>query len=443
MVGWSPVRVTFEVVEGPDRGRSFSFEERDRFVIGRAPDSHFPIATDPYFSRRHAMVEVDPPNILLQDLKSSNGTRVNDVRISAPTPLRHGDTFGGGNTKIKVSVATPPTPPSGPSGSGNMAASDGPVAVRCGLCGTKAGNELPRTRAEKMAYFCDSCQAKLIDQPRLPPNYELVRVLGKGAMGAVYLARHTGLGRHCAIKMVLPKVATSERMRKMFEREARSQAQLDHARIVRVLDFQETAHGIYCLVMEAVEGPSGDKLLEQNPRGLEASLATEIVAQALEGLAHAHGRGIVHRDIKESNILVGRDPNALGSVAVKLSDFGLAKSYETSGASGFTTTGSNLGGTIPYMPPEQILDYRSVKPPADIYAMGATLYRLLTNQFAYDFRAGTDPFVTILEEQVVPVRARNPAVPARLAAVAETALRKDPTQRFASAEAMRAALLGA
>jgi serine/threonine-protein kinase len=388
------------------------------------------------------MVEVDPPNILLQDLKSSNGTRVNDVRIAAPTPLRHGDTFGGGNTKIQVSVAMPAAIPVGPSSSGNMAAADGPVAVRCGLCGTKAGNEMPRTRAEKMAYFCDACQAKLIDQPRLPANYELVRVLGKGAMGAVYLARHTGLGRSCAIKMVLPKVATSERMRLMFEREARSQAQLDHPRIVRVLDFQATAHGIYCLVMEAVEGPSGDKLLEQNPRGLEASLATEIVAQALEGLAHAHGRGIVHRDIKESNILVGRG-DSVGGIAVKLSDFGLAKSYETSGASGFTTTGSNLGGTIPYMPPEQILDYRSVKPPADIYAMGATLYRLLTNQFAYDFRQGTDPFVTILEEPVIPIRTRNPAVPARLAAVAETALRKDPAQRFATADAMRAALLNA
>ena len=421
------MKVLLEVIAGPDAGRRFAFAERDRFVVGRAPDSHFAITADPYFSRRHAIVELDPPNVMLHDLKSSNGTCVNDTRVVGPTPLRHGDTFGGGNTKIRVVF--------------EGADVEGPrVAVRCGLCGSKAANEMPRAAAEQMAYFCERCQAELVANPRLPPGYELVRELGRGAMGAVYLARQQLLGRACAIKMVLPRAATSLRMRELFAREASTQATLDHPRVVRVLDFQPTALGIYCLVMEAVDGDSGDRLLAAQPGGLEPSFAGEIVAQALEGLGHAHGRGIVHRDVKESNLLVARD--AAGRLAVKLSDFGLAKSYEESGSRGFTSTSTNLGGTVPYMAPEQILDYRTAKPPADLYAMGATLYRLVTGQLAYNFRDGVDAFVTILEESIIPVRAQRPDVPERLAAVIETAMKKDPAKRFASAEAMRAAILG-
>ena len=148
----------------------------------------------------------------------------------------------------------------------------------------------------------------------------------------------------------------------------------------------------------------------------------------------------MHRDIKDANLLVGRD--ASGGLVVKLSDFGLAKSYETSGASGFTRTG-DVSGTIPYMAPEQILDFRNVKPAGDLYSMGATLYHLLTGQLAYNFRKEMDPLVTILEEEIVPVRQRKPTVPAALAAVAERAMKKDPAQRFANAEDMRRALIGA
>jgi pSer/pThr/pTyr-binding forkhead associated (FHA) protein len=449
------VKVHLRVVDGPDRGRAFTFDTRDRFLVGRAPTAHFQIVDDPFFSRHHLMLEVDPPNVLVQDLKSTNGTFLNGVKIAAPAAMKHGDAIGGGKTRLELSIEddarvdtmSPPTAtalakPAAPSAlaallGGAPADPDAKVAVRCLRCGAKAANELPRTRAENMAYFCDPCQVAMLDEPKLLPGYQVVKELGRGGMGAVYLAMHPVLGRR-AIKMILPRAAISQRVRDMFVREAASQAMLDHPRVVRVLDFQETTRGVFCMVMEYVEGASADALVAQNPDGIDARLAAEIVAQGLEGLAHAHAKGLVHRDIKDANLLVGRD--ASGAPAVKLSDFGLAKSYETSGASGFTRTG-DVSGTVPYMAPEQILDFRNVKPPADLYAMGATLYHLLTGKLAYDFRDEVDPLVTILEESIVPVRARKPAVPAAIAAAVERALAKDPAKRFASADEMRRALI--
>ncbi|MBX3155341.1 MAG: protein kinase [Deltaproteobacteria bacterium] len=429
------MKIHLRVVEGPDSGRAFSFDARDRFVIGRAPTAHFQIRDDPFFSRHHLMLEVDPPNVLLQDLKSRNGTHVNGAKVQAPVALAHGDQLSGGKTRIQLILEEDAVAPTqGP------APRDDKVAVRCLRCDAPAANELPRTRAESMAYFCDACQRALLDEPRLVPGYQVVKELGRGGMGAVYLAVHEVLRRRHAIKMILPRAAISQRVRDMFLREAAAQAALDHPRIVRVHDFQETSRGIFCLVMDYVDGKNAEQLLEASPGGLEPRLAAQIVAQGLEGLAHAHARGIVHRDIKDANLLVGRD--AQGGLDVKLSDFGLAKSYETTGASGFTRSG-DVSGTMPYMPPEQILDFKNVRPPADLYSMGATLYHLLTNECAYNFRREMDPLVTILEEDIVPIARRRSTVPAAIAAVAERALRKDPAQRYASAAEMRAALIAA
>jgi serine/threonine-protein kinase len=443
------MKVHLRVVEGPDVGRTFTFEARDRFLIGRAPTAHFQI-TDPFFSRHHLMLEVNPPNVVLQDLQSTNGTFVNDVRSAAPVALRHGDTLGGGKTRLQLAIEEPapvaaPRQPAAAPGKLDLsrvlgaADPDEKVPIRCLRCSAKAANELPRARAEQMAYFCDACQVALLAEPKLLPGYQVVKELGRGGMGAVYLVVHPVLGRR-AVKMILPHAAMSKRVRDMFVREAASQAKLDHPRVVRVLDFQETAPGIFCMVMELVDGRSADALVEANPGGIDPRYAAHIVAQGLEGLAHAHGRGLVHRDIKDANLIVGRDEH--GQLAVKLSDFGLAKSYETSGASGFTRTG-DISGTVPYMAPEQILDFRNVKPAADLYSMGATLYHLLTGAYAYNFREGADPFVTILEEDLVPVARRNPQVPPALAAVVERAMRKDPAHRFHTADEMRAALLAA
>ena len=167
--------------------------------------------------------------------------------------------------------------------------------------------------------------------------------------------------------------------------------------------------------------------------------AIQIISQALDALAYAHARGYIHRDIKESNILIaGKTPN----LTAKLTDFGLAKSFTQTGMSGITMAG-DMAGTFAYMPPEQIREFRNVRPTADIYAIGMTAYSLLAGDIALDLGPGNDIAGTvraIFEGQIIPLRSRVPEVPERLAEVIERALVKDPAHRWQTASAMRTAL---
>jgi serine/threonine-protein kinase len=163
-----------------------------------------------------------------------------------------------------------------------------------------------------------------------------------------------------------------------------------------------------------------------------------MAAQILKGLDHAHRLGFVHRDIKPENILIGRNPSGL--LSVKISDFGLAKSYRSIGLSGLTFSGE-MRGTIPFMPPEQMLDFKTVKPSGDIYATTATLYFLLTGQFIHDHVGeGVDVVQLVLEQAPIPIRERRPEIPPQLAAVIDRGLSRDPADRFPSASALRQAL---
>jgi serine/threonine protein kinase len=309
----------------------------------------------------------------------------------------------------------------------------GPSAVRCLRCGTRAPDEPSRDRSEQIAYFCEACRTGILDAPGATlvlPGYELGDRLGSGGMGAVFRARHLETGEVGALKVLLPRSALSERARRLFVREG--QTRLVHPRIVKVHDFQEVGPGVFCMAMELVDGPSAADLLRASPGGLDPDRARRIVAEALEGLAYAHAQGVVHRDVKDANLLVGK-------TGTKLGDFGLAKSFQQSGRSGFTRTGE-MGGSIPYMAPEQIADFRAAGPPADIFSAGATLYRLLSGATPHDEVPGVDPLVVALLRPIVPLASRKPSLPADLLAVVERALAREPRARFASADEMRAAL---
>jgi eukaryotic-like serine/threonine-protein kinase len=157
----------------------------------------------------------------------------------------------------------------------------------------------------------------------------------------------------------------------------------------------------------------------------------------LKGLEHAHSLGFVHRDIKPENVLICRCDTGL---IAKISDFGLAKSYRGIGLSGLTFSGE-MRGTIPFMPPEQMLDFKTVTPAGDLYATAATLYYLIAGTFIYDQAAdGGDLIRTLLEEHPVPIQERRPEVPSGLAAVLEKCLARDPSDRYPTATALRQAL---
>jgi hypothetical protein len=466
------MKLRIVVIEGPDKGRVFVFEHRDRFVVGRSADASLSVSRDRYFSRHHFLLEIDPPNVLLRDLKSANGTFLNDSdeRVGEAA-LRDGDVIRAGQTRIRLELgsgarpspqferdnpfaapereprmsagADAPSAPSAPSTSSASSASSAPSVteeVRCMRCLTKAEREEPRSRAENVVYFCERCRNAILDKPALPQGYRFEREIGRGDMGAVYLAVEEATGDNRALKIVIPRAALSEEARKLFLREATEQGKLVHPRIVRAHSLRETRPGVFCLVMEHVDGPSAEDLLAREGRpGLAPQLAASIVAQALEGLGAAHQAGVVHRDVKEANLLVARD--ASGDVAVKLSDLGLATSFATSGASGFTHEGE-MQGAAHYLAPEQVLSFSGVQPATDIYAMGVVFYRLLGGAYPIDF-GSRDPFLAVLEDPIVPLARRAPSVPQGLAAVAEKALAKRAQDRFATAESMRDAILAA
>lgn len=430
------MRVHLRVIQGADQGRAFTFDRPNRvFIVGRGRDAHIRIENDPSLSRHHVLFQINPPNVYMQDLGGRNGTFLNeDTTPVREAMLRHGDQLRCGQTAIQVEVEAD-----------NIHELDterlgGPVVVRCGQCGAPAEDEAPRPPGEDVQYLCLRCQDALLRMPPLPPDYELDGLIGRGSMGAVFRVKHRKLGRRSAAKIVLPRAAMAASGRERFLREAREQACLSHPNVVQVYDLVEVRPGVFCLIMEYVDGESAfARRKRAGDRGLPPSEAVEIVAEALLGLAHAHEHGVVHRDIKPGNLLLGPSGSAGW---VKLTDFGLAKSYQTTGASGFTRTGEQWG-TLRYMAPDQMLNFKAAQPAADIYSMGVTLYLLLCGTFPHDYPPGVNEVLVVLNHPIVPLRQRNADLPPALCAAVECALQREPADRFRTAADMRRSLLAA
>lgn len=433
------MRVTLRVVAGPQTGRLFTFDEHDTFMIGRSEDSHFCLPHDRYFSRHHCILEIAPPQAFLRDLSSTNGTYVNGIKVDT-AHLRNGDRIQGGETVLEVEVSVDQD---------DMRSSRVPqfhpgstepsiVTIECLNCGALAEAEASRPDI-KLSYLCDQCRESLKRNPQPIPNYEMIRVLGQGGMGSVMLARSEKDGRPVAIKTLLPEVAVSEQSLKRFLREIEVAASLQHPHIISYIEHG-THNGIVYLVTEFAAGMDASKLAKHRGGRLDYREVVKIIEQTLSALDFAHSRGFVHRDIKEQNILVeGNYPNTVA----KLTDFGLAKSFKQTGMSGVTMVG-DVAGTIAYMPPEQVRDFKEVKPPSDIYGVGMTAYSLITGTHPLDIspKAGISETVkAIFEKPVVPMIHRIPNVPPALSQVIETALAKQVENRWRSAGAMREALL--
>ncbi len=403
------MRVFVEVLSGTGAGRAVELPDRQPVVIGRGTDVGLSMPADTALSRRHAELVLDSDTLRVRDLASKHGTFVNGQRVDAAV-LREGDRVQVGEVVLRVGFM--------------LDGLAGPLGVtQIELDGTMRGWDANRASANG-----------IVATPTLPAGHEYLRLLGRGAMGSVHLVRHLATGELRAIKQILPQVAMPEKMRAMFLREASVQAQLDHPNIVKMFGVEATGDGTFSIIMEYVDGPSGDALI-QHGATLAPALVVSIAMQVLSALAYAHARQIVHRDIKEDNIMLcGPDP---ARPIAKLADFGLAKNFHASGASGITTDGA-MGGTLPYMSREQLLDFRYVKPPADLYGLGATLYRLLTGCYPRDYREGENWILTSLESPVVPVQYRPTgiAVPLSLCAIVERALEPKLEYRYQTAEAM-------
>ncbi len=431
------MRVTLRVIAGPHTGRIFTFDQHETFLIGRSESAHFCLPEDRFFSRHHCLLEIAPPQIFLRDLGSTNGTFVNGLKVEA-VHLKSGDLIQGGETVIAVEVSVEPAPTQEVGATEFHSTIPSVITVECLNCGILAESAASSPDAV-LSYLCEECRAKLRKNPQPIPNYQMIKVLGQGGMGSVMLARNATDGRVVAVKTLLPEVAVSEQSLKRFMREIEVAASLQHPHIVSYIEHG-THNGIVYLVSEYVGGMDASKLAKSQGGRLHYQEVVRIIEQTLSALEFAHGLGFVHRDIKEQNILVdGAFPHSVA----KLTDFGLAKSYKETGMSGVTMVG-DVAGTIAYMPPEQVRDFKEVRPPSDIYAVGMTAYSLMTGAHALNIspKAGISETVkAIFEKPVIPLGTRLPEIPSPVAAVIEKSLVKEVENRWHSAREMREALL--
>ncbi len=431
------MRVTLRVITGPQTGRSFTFEQHETFMIGRSENAQFCLPHDRFFSRHHCLLEIAPPQCFLRDLDSTNGTYVNGIPVET-AHLNSGDQIQGGETVLTVEVTTEPVRQIYPNSPILQNVSPSTVTVTCLNCAVQLKAEASQSD-DKLLFLCEDCRENLKQNPQPIPGYQMIRQLGKGGMGNVMLARSEKDGRAVAIKTLLPEVAVSEKSLKRFMREIEVSTSLRHPHIVGYIE-RGTYNGTVYLVSEFVGGMDASKLVKARGGKLDYREVVQITEQILDALDFAHSRGFVHRDIKEQNILVEGDfPN----YNAKLTDFGLAKSFRETGMSGVTMVG-DVAGTIAYMPPEQVRDFKDVRPPSDIYALGMTAYSLLTGAHALDINSGagiSETIKAIFEKPLIPISQRVSEVPNRVSGVIEKALAKEVENRWRTAGEMRRALL--
>ena len=259
------------------------------------------------------------------------------------------------------------------------------------------------------------------EPPKIPDigKYHILELVGEGAMGVVYKARDSVLDRTVAVKVMNDAIARQDELRTRFLREAQAAASLQHPNVVSIYDLGEVDGHLY-IAMEFVQGADLEALMRTHePLSLQEKL--DIVIDILSGLAYAHKRGIVHRDVKPANIRIAEDGRA------KLMDFGVA--HLTS--SKLTSTGASLGTPV-YMSPEQITGGKST-PATDVFAVGAVLYELLTGCKPFDSQTLQGLFYKILTEKTKPIREVMPGLPSALDHIVEKAMAKDALQRYQSA----------
>ena len=432
------MQVNLKVTAGPYKGRIFSFTQHDTFLIGRNPDAHLCLPDDRYFSRNHCLLEMNPPHSHVRDLGSTNGTFVNGRRVQEAY-LNNGDRIQWGETILVVEVTTESHDLlSETTLDAGVPKRPVLVMVECVNCGRREQAQASAPD-EHLTFLCEDCRIELKRSPQAIPGYDTVRLLGRGGMGCVMLGREQKTGRPVAIKTLLPEFAVSDKAMKRFMREIDVAATLKHKNIVEFID-RGTHNGVVYLVTEFVDGADASKLAENNGGRLSYEEGISIISQSLDALSFAHAQGYIHRDFKDQNILVaGSSPNLIA----KLTDFGLAKSFTQSGLSGVTMAGE-MAGTLAYMPPEQLRNFRDVKPQSDIYAVGMTAYSLLTGNLALNLSKNSsvnDTIRAIFEQPAVPLSERASHIPRPVCEIIDRALAKDPAQRWQSAGAMRNALL--
>ncbi len=249
-------------------------------------------------------------------------------------------------------------------------------------------------------------------------NYDLLEKIAEGGMGGVYKARHRLSGELVAIKVMPTHMANNAVLLRRFEQEFRAASKLDHPNIVRALEYGESGSGPF-LVMELVDGESLGSKLEREGT-MSVTEAIRLISQVAQGLHRAHKEGMVHRDVKPDNILIGNDGVA------KLADLGLVKEVEAD--LNLTRTGRGLG-TPHFMAPEQFRNAKNADIRCDIYSLGATLYQMITGELPFRSNGPLDAWMKKINNELTPPRKIVKDIPERVEWAILRAMSADPDRR--------------
>lgn len=385
--------VKLSVLGGPAGPREFVFDKHDIIIFGRALHCHVSLPFDPFLSKNHFLIEANPPSAVMMDLGSTNGTMVNGAPAVGRVDLKDGDVVSAGAIEARVTL--------------------------------QQDDETPGDPGEMQTW-------------RKFPGLEVMRELGSGAMGKVFLVRLAPSGTEAVLKAATLKSSLDDDKRgAYFLREMAATKDLRHPNIVAFLDGGRFEGNFY-FILEFCAGGSVAALIKERGGRLTPAEAGPLMLQALEALQFAHERGIVHRDLKPANLLLAGPE---GSRILKVADFGLAKNFKLAGMSGVTEVGM-AAGSLSYAPREQLTNFRFTQPTSDIFSMGASFYMMLSGEGVYDF-AGKEPLEAVLEGRTVPLSKRAPDLPAGLCAAIDKAVSVDPAARYPDAAAFRSELFKA
>lgn len=416
--------ITLHVVKGSLQGKIYNFSQYSKFTLGRDPKCHIHLENDPKISRFHCILEFAPPNeAMIYDLNSRNGTYWGQIQSNRVTfqrvteiQLHNGDYIKIGESIFLV----------------KWSESEETKIVTCEKCGGRLAEEFDKNSNK----LCPKCQPKpeFIIGKKIG-TFEVVRKLGEGNMGVVYLVRIENSQQQFAVKIMRPQRAVNQSMMQRFLQEASCASRVKHPNIVRHYKLGYESGLIY-ISMEYVDGCDLKTYMDQLQRPLTWEEAQALFLPMLDALEFLHTHSIIHRDIKPANILL---ENPKGRRIPKLSDFGLAKNLEETGFTG-TKTGQLLG-TADYMSPEQCMDAKHVDHRADIYSLAATFYYILTMQNIYPPVISLQQRLQqVLEEEPIPITEHNPKVPKPFATMIMRCLRKHPEERFINVQEWKQAL---
>ncbi|MBF0318077.1 MAG: protein kinase [Nitrospirae bacterium] len=491
------IDIRLDVFEGHTKLKTVVLKEPGTLLIGRSKKAHLQVgALDRNISRNHCMLELRPTRCFLMDLNSRNGTFVNKNRITKHV-IGDGDEITLGNITIRATLKAAVIEKIVCNTCGNDATEEvvglfGKSITfhdyTCTACQDKTmellankrevGHQLPREEIikdfhcfvckvdlgseadrdglayelEDSVYLCKQCtdvKCKKEVSFLADNQYVLLGEIGRGGMGIVYRAVHKHTRRVCAVKKIHPSVIYDDRYIMLFEREIAVQSKVIHPNLVRLLDKGVTGETCYFVSEYLPGGSISNMILKSTGKRIPAPLACSIVIDILKGLSALHENGFIHRDIKPSNFLLSL-PNAVGAYKAKICDYGLAKSYEDAGNSFFdiTKTGGGFAGSIMYMSPELIKNYKYSKPPVDVYSVGVSLYYMLTGTYTVDIsrlpsecsdNSGLTRHAVelVLDEPAVELLKRDPTLPLSLARVVDKAVSKNPYAGFQSASEFR------